>query len=228
MQINLLDFVLHIDKYLNVIVQEYSTTTYVFLFLIIFFETGIVATPFLPGDSLLFAAGTLAGVGILNIKILVLVIFIAAVLGDTVNYHIGRYLGPKVFNRDDSLFFDRAHLIRAQNFYEKYGAKTIVIARFVPIIRTFAPFVAGIGFMPYKKFIFYNVMGAALWTVLLTVGGYLFGNIPFVQNNYGLVIIVIIIISLLPVAKEFIVHYFGRKKEDLDNNKNNNNNNNNI
>ncbi|MBI4139426.1 VTT domain-containing protein [Candidatus Woesearchaeota archaeon] len=220
MLINFLDLVLHIDKYLNVIVQEYSGTAYFFLFLIIFFETGIVATPFLPGDSLLFAAGTLAGVGVLSIKILLPVIFLAAVLGDTVNYHIGKYIGPKVFSRDDSLFFSKAHLIKAQNFYEKYGAKTIVIARFVPIIRTFAPFVAGIGLMSYKKFIFYNVIGAALWTFLLTMGGYLFGNISFVQNNYGLVIMVIIIISLLPVAKEFVVHYLDKKKENSNNGKN--------
>lgn len=208
-----IDFVLHIDRYLQGIVNEYAALAYLFLFLIIFFETGIVVTPFLPGDSLLFAAGALAAMGSFNIALLYVVIFIAAVLGDTMNYHIGRYIGPKVFTREKSLLFRKDHLLRAQLFYETYGKKAIVIARFIPIIRTFAPFVAGIGAMSYRVFIFYNVLGALAWCGLFIFGGYLFGNIPAVRERFGVLVIAIIVLSLLPIVKEMGVHFLRRNKQ---------------
>ena len=205
------DVLLHIDKYLQAIASQYSTLTYAILFLVIFLETGIVITPFLPGDSLLFAAGALAAIGAFKIGLLFFVIFIAAVLGDAINYHIGKFIGPKIFRKESSLFFQREHLVRAQEFYHKHGKKTIILARFVPIIRTFAPFVAGIGVMPYRIFLFYNIIGAFLWSALFVFGGYLFGNIPIVQENFGIFVIVIIFISLIPLIKEIIVHFLKKK-----------------
>ena len=213
MVFQILEVILHLDKYLQVIVNEYSAMTYVLLFLIIFLETGIIVTPFLPGDSLLFAAGALAATGSFKIGILFLVIFIAAVLGDTVNYHIGKLIGPKIFKKESSLLFHKEHLIRAQKFYEKHGKKTIILARFIPIIRTFAPFVAGIGTMSYWTFLAYNIIGAVLWCALFIFGGFLFGNIPWVKENFGLLIIAIIIISLIPLVKEIIVHFFMQKRD---------------
>ena len=180
----IVDAILHVDAYLQFIVNEYSTMTYLLLFLVIFLETGIVITPFLPGDSLLFAAGALAAVGYLKIGILFIIVFIAAVIGDTLNYHIGKYIGPKIFKRESSLFFNKKYLVRAQAFYEKHGKKTIILARFIPIIRTFAPFVAGIGLMKYKIFLFYNVIGAFLWCSLFVFGGFLLGNIPWVKEHF--------------------------------------------
>ena len=161
-----------------------------------------MVTPFLPGDTLLFAAGTLAATGVFRIEILFSIIFIAAVVGDALNYHIGKYVGPKIFKKESSLLFNKEHLARAQKFYEQHGKKTIILARFIPIIRTFAPFVAGIGTMPYKIFLMYNIIGAALWCGLFIFGGALFGNIPWVKEHFGIIILAIIFISLLPLAKE--------------------------
>lgn len=204
MTLQLLDIVLHLDKYLQAFVSEYSILTYFLLFLIIFFETGLVVAPFLPGDSLLFVAGTLAAVGSFKIEILFIIIFIAAVLGDALNYHIGKFVGPRVFRKESSLLFNRGYLVRAQKFYEKHGRKTIVLARFIPVIRTFAPFVAGIGKMPYRIFLVYNVLGALLWCILFLIGGFLFGNIPFVKENLSLLIILVIILSIIPFLIEII------------------------
>lgn len=204
--INLIDFILHVDTYLQLIIQQYSTLSYWILFFIIFIETGFVITPFLPGDSLLFAGGAFAAAGVLNLAIVFFGVFIAAVLGDTVNYHIGKFIGPKVFHKEKSLFFNRNYLLKAQSFYEKYGKKTIIIARFVPIIRTFAPFVAGIGKMRYGTFLIYNVIGGFLWSSLFVFGGYLFGNIPLVKDNFNLIILGIIFISLIPLIKELIAY----------------------
>lgn len=207
----LIDFILHIDQYLNQIIQDYGTWTYALLFIIIFLETGFVVTPFLPGDSLLFAAGTFAGMGSLNVIILWIVCFSAAVLGDTVNYWIGNKVGPRAFEQDIR-FLKKEYLERTQQFYAKHGGKTIVLARFVPIVRTFAPFVAGVGTMEYRRFLSYNVIGAFLWTSIFIWLGYFFGNFPFVQRNFELVIIVIILISVAPMAVEYIRGRSSKKK----------------
>ncbi|MBI2453341.1 VTT domain-containing protein [Candidatus Peregrinibacteria bacterium] len=207
----IIEAILHLDKYLQIIVNEFSSLTYALLFLIIFFETGIVITPFLPGDSLLFAAGALAATGSLKVEMVFIIIFIAAVLGDTINYHIGKWIGPKIFKNESSIFFHKKHLVRAQKFYEKYGKKTIIFARFIPIIRTFAPFVAGIGTMPYGIFLLYNILGGLLWSCLFIFGGFLFGNIPWVKEHFGLFIIAIIISSFIPFIKEIISHFSNKK-----------------
>lgn len=204
------DFVLHLDAHLSALIQQYGLWTYVILFVVIFCETGLVITPFLPGDSLIFAAGTFAARGDLNVVGLFLGLAAAAVIGDTVNYWIGKIVGPKVFQKENSRVFKKAYLERTHNFYEKYGAETIIIARFVPIVRTFAPFVAGIGRMSYGKFLSYNVVGGVGWVALFTFGGYFFGNIPFVRRNFSLVIIAIIVISLVPAVVEILKH---RKRE---------------
>jgi membrane-associated protein len=212
MIISLIDFILHIDKHLGVIAAEYSVYAYLIIFSIIFVETGVVFAPFLPGDSLLFAAGALAAAGIFKIGPLYALILIAAIIGDTVNYHVGKYIGPKIFNRQSSILFNRKHLLRAQEFYEKNGKKTIILARFIPIIRTFAPFVAGIGRMEYHIFLAYNVIGAFLWTTVFLVGGYAFGNISWVKENFGLIVIAVIIISVLPLLKEVGAYYIQNRK----------------
>lgn len=201
----IIDFILHLDKHLGAIIQDYGAWTYAILFLIIFVETGVVVLPFLPGDSLLFAAGSLAALpgSPLNVWVMMGLLIVAAVLGDTLNYHIGDYLGPRVF-RENSRFLKREHLVRTQEFYEKHGAKTIILARFIPIIRTFAPFVAGVGTMSYSKFLSYNVVGGVLWVISLTGAGYFFGTIPIVQKNFSLVVLAIIGLSILPVIFEFI------------------------
>jgi len=199
----LIDFILHMDVYLNDIITNYGTWTYGILFLIIFLETGLVVTPFLPGDSLLFAAGTFAAMGALNPIYLILLLIVAAIIGDTVNYSIGAYIGPKAF-RGDIKFLKQEHLDRTQKFYEKHGGKTIILARFIPIIRTFAPFVAGIGTMKYSKFVTYNVVGAISWVAIFISLGYYFGNIPFVQKNFELVIFAIIFISFIPPVLEVL------------------------
>lgn len=200
-----IDIVLHLDKHLNELVQQYGIWTYAILFLIIFVETGVVVLPFLPGDSLLFAAGSLAALpdSPLNVGLLMLLLIVAAVLGDALNYHIGDFIGPRVFRRDYR-FLKREHLLRTQQFYEKHGAKTIILARFIPIIRTFAPFIAGVGTMSYGKFLSYNLAGALLWVILLTGAGYFFGQIPVVQKNFSLVVLAIIVLSLLPAVFEFV------------------------
>ena len=200
----LIDFVLHLDKHLVELVQHYGVWTYALLFLIIFCETGLVVTPFLPGDSLLFAIGALAAKGALNIYWVMILLSLAGILGDTVNYWIGQSVGPKVFVSSSSRWLNRSHLERTHEFYEKYGGKTIIIARFIPIIRTFAPFVAGIGRMSYAKFLAYNVVGGVLWICLFSLAGYWFGNIPMVKNNFTLVIFAIIIISVLPAVFEVL------------------------
>jgi membrane-associated protein len=202
--LQLFDFIRHIDKHLAEIMQNYGTFTYIILFVIVFCETGLVVTPFLPGDSLLFAAGALAPIGGLNIVALAVLLFIAAVIGDSVNYAVGKYIGPKVFEKKDSKIFRKEYLQKTQAFYDKYGAKTIVIARFVPIVRTFAPFLAGVGTMNYSKFIAYNVGGALLWVGLFLFAGYFFGNIPVIKNNFSLVILAIIILSILPAVFEIV------------------------
>jgi len=198
-----IDLFVHLDQHLAELVKDYGTWTYLLLFVIIFCETGLVVTPILPGDSLLFAAGAIAALGSLNPHLLAVLLTVAAVLGDAVNYQIGRHIGPAVFRRDKARFFKREHLERTQAFYERYGGKTIIIARFVPIVRTFAPFLAGVGQMNYSRFAVYNVTGAIAWCVLGVYAGYLFGELELVKKNFSLVIIAVVIISLLPVAWEY-------------------------
>jgi membrane-associated protein len=202
------DILLHLDKYINVVIQDYGQWTYLILFLIVFCETGLVVTPFLPGDSLLFVAGTFAALGSLNLTWLLVILTVAAILGDTINYWIGNYIGPRVFQMENSRIFKKEYLDRTHQFYEKYGPITIVIGRFVPIIRTFAPFLAGVGSMTYGKFLTYNVAGGILWIVLFTLAGYFFGNLPFVKNNFTAVIFAIIIISVMPT----VIEYFRQRK----------------
>lgn len=197
------DFFVHLDKYLPLVIKSFGIWSYIIVFIVIFCETGLVVTPILPGDSLLFALGSFAALGALNIELLVILLCIAAIAGDTVNYTIGHFIGPKVFHYEDRRFFKKVYLERTHQFYEKHGGKTIVIARFMPIIRTFAPFVAGIGAMSYPKFILYNICGGIAWVCLFLLGGYFFGNIPSVKNNFTLVIIVIVLISVLPGFIEY-------------------------
>jgi membrane-associated protein len=200
------DLFLHLDKHLAEVIAQYGVYTYALLFTIIFLETGLVVTPILPGDSLLFAAGTFAGLGSLDVGLVFVLLSVAAILGDTVNYSIGHYLGPKVFHFEKSRLFNPEHLKKTHAFYEKYGGKTIIIARFVPIVRTFAPFVAGIGAMSYGKFLAYNVIGGILWVAICVFAGYFFGNLPIVKQNFSLVIIAIVIISVLPAVYEYVKH----------------------
>lgn len=198
-----LDLMLHLDVHLSSMISEYGIWTYLILFLIVFCETGLVITPFLPGDSLLFAAGAFAGKGSLELSLLIPILCVAGILGDAVNYAIGRYLGPKVL-KGERWFLKREYLEKTQAFYERYGGKTIVIARFVPIIRTFAPFLAGVGKMNYSRFGLFNVSGAILWVVLFSAAGFWFGNIPVVRKNFTLVILAIIVVSVLPAFFEAI------------------------
>jgi membrane-associated protein len=200
------DFFLHLDRHLAEVIQAYGTWTYALLFAIVFLETGFVVTPFLPGDSLLFAAGSFAALGALDVRILFGLLVAAAVLGDNLNYAIGRYLGPKVFHYERSRFFNPDHLHKTHRFYERYGVKTIIIARFVPIVRTFSPFVAGIGAMSYPRFLAFDVMGGFLWVGVCLFAGYFFGNLPFVRKNFSLVILAIIAISLMPAVVEYLRH----------------------
>ena len=195
----LLDIFLHLDKHLAAIISDYGMLTYALLFLVIFVETGFVVMPFLPGDSLLFAAGAFVALGVLDLTAVLGLMMLAAVLGDTVNYWLGRQLGQRAYALS---WVNRAHLEKAQAFYEKYGAKTIVLARFVPIVRTFAPFVAGIGKMSYRYFLTYNVIGGVAWVLICSLTGYFFGNIPVVKQNFEVAILAIIVISLLPILVE--------------------------
>lgn len=201
----MIDLFLNLDTHLHELILDYGTYTYAILFIVIFAETGFVFTPFLPGDSLLFAAGTFAARGAFNVHLLAILLTVAAILGDTVNYWIGSYIGPKAFDKKIK-FLKKEHLEKTHRFYEKHGGKTIIIARFIPIIRTFAPFVAGIGTMTYSKFITYNIVGGILWCVLFIYGGYFFGNFPVVKNNFSLVIIAIVFLSILPGIIKFISH----------------------
>lgn len=202
---DLIDFVLHLDKYLGPIIKDYGTWTYLLLFAIVFCETGLVVTPFLPGDSLLFAAGafTAGADAPLSLWVLVASLIVAAVLGDTVNYWVGHFFGRRLLNARRFRVIKPEHLAYTHEFYEKYGGKTIIIARFVPIVRTFAPFVAGLGSMSYGRFMSYNVIGGVAWVVICTVAGYWFGNLPFVKENFSLVVLVIIFLSVLPAVWEF-------------------------
>ncbi len=197
---------MHIDEQLANIIAAFGSWTYVILFLIIFAETGFVVTPFLPGDTLIFVIGAFAGGGFLNIWVAYVVLLIAAILGDTVNYWMGNSIGHKLFSRENSRFFNKAYLEKTKKFYEKYGGKAIIIARFVPIVRTFAPFVAGVGKMHYRTFLFYNLLGAFVWVTSLMFVGYFLGGLPVVKANFEYVIIVIIVLSLLPVVIEYLKH----------------------
>jgi membrane-associated protein len=209
-----IDILLHLDTHLDWVIRTYGIWTYAILFLIIFFETGLVITPFLPGDSLLFAAGTFVALGSLDMGLLTVLLSLAAIAGDTVNYWIGHAMGPKVFTRENSRLLNKEHLERTHRFYQKYGGKTIILARFIPIIRTFAPFVAGIGAMAYKRFIIFNVVGGIAWIFLLVLSGYYFGNIPLVRNNFIFAIITIILISMLPLVMELLNHWRLKKQAD--------------
>ncbi len=200
-----IDFVLHLDKYLGQIISTYGTATYIILFIIIFCETGLVFVPFLPGDSLLFAVGAFAALGSFNIFVLIMILIIAAVIGDTVNYWIGRFFGEKIV-ANPRIPINQSHIDQTEKFFQKHGGKTIILARFVPIVRTFAPFVAGAGQMSYGKFISYNIIGGILWVLIATLSGYFFGNIPFVNENFSLVIIGVVLVSIIPIIFQFLKH----------------------
>jgi membrane-associated protein len=202
----LFDLFLHLDVHLNDIIIQYGTLTYVILFVVIFCETGLVVTPFLPGDSLIFAAATFAAKGSLNVNYLFLILVSASILGDTTNYWIGRIIGPKIFHKENVRFLKKEYLERTHKFYEKYGGKTVFFARFMPIIRTFAPFVAGIGNMTYSKFVVFIIAGAVAWVGIFAYGGYFFGNIGFIKNNFSTVIIAVIFISLIPGMVGYFKH----------------------
>jgi len=203
---DLIDFVLHLDKHLASLVSTYGTWTYGILCLVLFCETGLVVTPFLPGDSLLFAVGTIASTGALDVRVLFPLLSAAVFVGDSTNYWIGRVVGPRVFHADTGRFLNKRHLERTHQFYEKHGGKTIVFARFLPFVRTFAPFVAGIGRMNYGHFLLYSIFGGFFWVGLFVHAGYWFGNIPFVKKNFSLVIIAIILISMIPPFIEYMRH----------------------
>ncbi|RJQ32169.1 MAG: DedA family protein [Actinobacteria bacterium] len=202
--ISLLNIFLHIDKQLGSLTNEYGLWIYLILFIVIFCETGLIVTPFLPGDSLLFAAGAIAAIGSLNISWLFFLLFLAAVLGDTVNYTIGNLFGQRILENKKIPFIKQKHLEKTNKFFEKHGKKTIIIARFVPIVRTFAPFIAGVGKMNYGQFLSFNVVGGFVWISLFTFGGYFFGNISFVKSNFSLIVVVIILISVVPIALELL------------------------
>jgi membrane-associated protein len=200
----LADLIVHLDRHLLLLVQNYGAWIYAILFLIVFCETGLVVTPFLPGDSLLFVAGTIAAAGSMDVHLMAGLLCVAAILGDSVNYALGHYLGPKVFKYEDGWFFRKAYIERTHAFYERHGGKTIILARFVPIVRTYAPFVAGIGHMDYRRFLTFNVVGAVLWVMLLTYAGFFFGNLPAVKENLSLVILGIILLSITPGIVEIL------------------------
>lgn len=206
------DFILHLDKHLVEIVSNYGFLTYAILFLIVFAETGLVVTPFLPGDSLLFATGAIAAIGDLNIFFVLAILVAAAILGDTVNYWIGHFLGQKIIDSPKVPFINQKHIDKTQAFYAKHGGKTIILARFVPIVRTFAPFVAGVGKMDYSKFILYNIIGGVVWVLSFTLAGYFFGNIPAVKENFTIVVFAIIGISVVPMLFEFVKAKMEHKK----------------
>jgi membrane-associated protein len=212
------DWFLHIDEHLQQVTSHYRGWTYAILFGIIFCETGLVVTPILPGDSLLFAAGYVASLegSALNVWLLCFLLTIAAVLGDTVNYHLGKYLGPRVLSGKFSRWLNPKHLDKTAAFFEKYGAKTIILARFVPIVRTFAPFVAGIGSMNYRRFLAYNVAGGVFWVFSMTLAGYFFGELPWIKDNFEIVVIVIVAISILPAVIEFVRHRLAAKRPSLE------------
>lgn len=199
-----IDFILHLDKYLNIIIDKFGPWTYVILFSIVFIETGVVIMPFLPGDSLIFAAGTFSAIGNLNIITIFLSLWAAAVIGDNLNYRIGKFIGSKIYEKDNLRFIKKEHLDKTNKFYEKHGGFAVIIARFMPIIRTFSPFVAGIGEMKYSKFLFFDILGGALWVGIFSFAGFLFGNLPFVKKNFSLIAIGIVLISITPAVIAFI------------------------
>ena len=203
-----------LDSTVSTLATQYGAWLYAILFVVIFAETGLVVCPFLPGDSILFIAGTVVASAGLDVHVLVVVLIAAAVLGDSVNYGIGHYIGPKVFERPDSRWFRKVHLLRTQAFYERYGGVTIIIGRFVPIIRTFAPFLAGVAGMSYRRFLCYNVVGACLWIALLVYAGFLFGNIPWVKDNLTLIVVAIVVVSLIPAVTTFLRERRGLRIED--------------
>ena len=205
------DIFLHLDQHLSSVIQIYGAWTYLILFVIVFCETGLVITPFLPGDSLLFTAGLLSAQGALELPLLMIILFAAAVLGDTINYQMGSAIGPKIFSQQNVRFLNKEYLDKTHAFYEKYGGKTIIFARFIPIIRTFAPFVAGIGKMSYRRFLIYNLIGAIFWVALFTFAGYYFGNLTLVKENFTLVIIGIIVASFIPAVVEYWKHHRQQK-----------------
>ena len=202
----IIDFILHIDQHLTELAAQYGAWIYGILFLIIFCETGLVVMPLLPGDSLLFAAGSIAAIGKMNIHLMVVLLIIAAILGDAVNFMVGKFFGEKLFANPNSKIFKQSHLQKTQQFYAKHGGKTIILARFIPIVRTFAPFVAGMGHMTYHHFLAYNVIGGVLWVTIFSYLGYFFGNLPIVKDNLSLVLIAIIVLSILPGIIEIIRH----------------------
>ena len=213
----LIDFFIHLDKYLPTLIQRFDLWIYVIVFIVIFCETGLVVTPILPGDSLLFALGTFAALGALRIEVLLISLPLAAIAGDSVNYAIGHYIGPKVFHYENSRFLKKEYLLKTHEFYERHGGKTIIIAQYMPIIRTFAPFVAGVGAMNYSRFILFNVTGCITWVSLFLLAGYFFGNIPAVKSRFTIVIMAIVIISVLPGVITFIRQKYAsrRKKTDI-------------
>ncbi len=207
----LIDLFLHLDKHLAELAASYGGWTYGILFLIVFCETGLVVTPFLPGDSLLFAVGALAAIDVLDWKLATVLLIVAAILGDTVNYWVGRKLAPRLVAGEKIRFIRQQHLDKTHEFFERYGGKTIIIARFVPIVRTFAPFVAGVGAMTYRRFMSYNVIGGVVWVVSCMAAGYFFGNLPIVRDNFSLVVLGIIGVSLLPAVVEIVRHKMAKK-----------------
>ena len=210
-RMELIDFILHVDQHLLEFVRDYGTWVYAILFLIIFVETGLVVMPLLPGDSLLFAAGAIAATGAMDPVLLSILLFMAAVMGDSLNYQIGRYIGPRVFSMN-LRFIKRDHLLKTQSFFEKHGGKTIIFARFLPIIRTFAPFIAGVSHMQYSRFLMFNVIGGAAWILSFVWLGYFFGNLPVIKDNFTYVIFAIIGISMLPAVLEMLRQYWPNNK----------------
>jgi len=213
---HIIDIFLHLDRTLESVISQYHTWTYLFLFAVIFCETGFVVTPFLPGDSLIFAAGAVAALPrhTLNIWWLFIVLCVAAIAGDTVNYWIGHFIGPKAFRKEDARFLKKKYLDQTHGFYEKYGGITIVLARFVPFVRTFAPFVAGVGSMSYLNFVVYNVVGGVVWVSLFLLAGYFFGTIPFVKHNFSYVIVAVVLISIAPLVVRYLTERKKRKKAE--------------
>ena len=210
--VSLIDFILSIDIHLGNLINEYGLLIYAILFAIVFIETGLVIMPFLPGDSLLFAAGAFAAIGDINLLLVILIFVIAAILGDSLNYYLGLKAGPAIFRKENGIFFNKKYLVATDAFYKKHGGKSIIIARFLPFIRTFAPFVAGIGKMNYARFLGYNIGGGILWVLLFVLGGYFFGTIPIVKENFSLVILLIIIISVAPIIIKALIHFLKKRK----------------
>ena len=208
-----IDIILHLDAYLTLVLNQYGVWTYLLIFIIVFCETGLVITPFLPGDSLLFVAGTLAATGALDVRLLFAIMVIAAILGDSINYWIGSVIGTRAFTSEKVRFLRKEHLLSTQAFYEKHGSKTIILARFIPMVRTFAPFVGGIGSMQYGRFLTYNILGAFIWVTVFLLGGYYFGSIPVVKENLAVAIGIIIMLSFIPPIIDYLKHRREKRRE---------------